>query len=153
MLLTMNVRVSTDPADVDAVMAIVASFGAPEDVLPKIRAVVEAELAELGGERLLFVGEEGGVPIAAAQLIFGSGQDPHVHALQVRRTHRRRGVGSTIMRAIEDHVRRARGARLTLSVDVGNAPALALYAALGYELVSEAPGRAGTPVRLLCKQL
>lgn len=149
----MRTRVSTDPADIDAVMAIVASYGAPTATLAQIRTFVAAELADLGSGRLLFILEDGGAPVAAVQLVLPKNAPPHAHSLQVKQSRKRQGLGTELMLAVEAHARSLRVPQITLSVDADNAPALALYSRLGYTLVTESAGRSGKLVRLLSKQL
>ncbi|MFV2121528.1 GNAT family N-acetyltransferase [Streptomyces sp. Act-28] len=61
---------------------------------------------------------------------------PYVWEVAVAEGERRRGHGRALMRFAEDLVRAAGGDRLALRVDPDNTAARALYASLGYRLLS-----------------
>ena len=75
--------------------------------------------------------------------------------MAVARSFRRRGAARALLRACERVVRRWGQRELFLHVDVGNAPAQALYEALGYAQVGEDPwwwGVTGGDRRLLLRK-
>lgn len=59
----------------------------------------------------------------------------YVDDVAVFEAFRRKGVGRTLMQALEDRARALGLSFLSLEVRVSNAPAIALYASLGYEAV------------------
>lgn len=123
------------PADLDRVMAInTASFQHPWSA-----DLIRRELFHEWSTILLAVddGAAGGV---LGFIVFWVVHDEvHVLNVAVAEEHRRRGVARALMG--EAALRgRARGARLvTLEVRRSNAPALALYRALGYRDVAVRP--------------
>lgn len=143
-------RVSTEPSDLDHVMEIVATFGAPTDALDRIRQFVGAELANLGKDRYLYLLADGSIPVAAVQMVYGNLDDRdladgvavgHIHALQVRKDRQRQGLAKAIMQFLEDHARSIGFNVLTLAVESDNLPAVKLYEGLGYQCFKEKVGR------------
>ena len=57
----------------------------------------------------------------------------YLQGLDVRDTYRGRGVGTALIRALESHAKSLGFSRVTLMVDLDNAPALALYKKLGFQ--------------------
>jgi ribosomal-protein-alanine N-acetyltransferase len=105
---------------------------------PWSRELVEREL-DHAWSRLLLAEDGPGGPVIG-YIVFWIVHD-EVHVLNVATTAaaRRRGVGRALMAASEDEGR-LRGARLsTLEVRRSNAPAIALYLALGYRQVGVRP--------------
>lgn len=107
-----------------------------------------------GGARLTVVAEDDGAPAArrspasvlgyATLRIVDTPRDPalvprrraHVETVVVDEKHRRRGVGTALMRALASWARRREATELVLTVWSGNAAALALYRRLGYQPVA-----------------
>ena len=56
----------------------------------------------------------------------------NIHDLVVSPGHRGKGIGRTLMQAVEAEARTRGACKITLEVLSGNAPAKALYASLGY---------------------
>ncbi|HSB19236.1 MAG TPA: ribosomal protein S18-alanine N-acetyltransferase [Anaeromyxobacteraceae bacterium] len=123
------------PADLDRVMAInTASFQHPWSA-----DLIRRELFHEWSTILLAV-DEGAAGEVLGFIVFWVVHDEvHVLNVAVAEEHRRRGVARALM--AEAALRgRARGARLvTLEVRRSNAPALALYRALGYRDVAVRP--------------
>lgn len=123
------------PADLDRVMAInTASFQHPWSA-----DLIRRELFHEWSTILLAV-EDGAAGEVLGFIVFWVVHDEvHVLNVAVAAEHRRRGVARALMD--EAALRgRSRGARLvTLEVRRSNAPALALYRALGYRDVAVRP--------------
>jgi ribosomal-protein-alanine N-acetyltransferase len=105
---------------------------------PWSRELVERELAHAWSRLLL--AEDGRDGPVVGYIVFWVVHD-EVHVLNVATAvaARRRGVGRALMEAAEEEGRR-RGARLsTLEVRRSNAPAIALYVALGYRQIGVRP--------------
>jgi ribosomal-protein-alanine N-acetyltransferase len=105
---------------------------------PWSRELVERELDHTWSRLLL--AEEGPGGAVLGYIVFWIVHD-EVHVLNVATAvaARRRGVGRALMVAAEEEGRR-RGARLaTLEVRRSNAPAIALYLALGYRQIGVRP--------------
>jgi len=67
---------------------------------------------------------------------------PYLASLAVRSNARRRGVASSLVRGVEERVSRGPPPHvLTLEVEEGDAPAIALYRKLGYDFVRREEGR------------
>ena len=62
----------------------------------------------------------------------------YLQALDVRDAYRGRGVGTALIRALESQAKMLGYSRVTLMVDLDNAPALALYEKLGYQKFKQA---------------
>jgi ribosomal-protein-alanine N-acetyltransferase len=123
-----------EKADVDRVLEIEKEGFAH----PWSRELVERELDHAWSRLLLAEDGPGGTVVG--YIVFWIVHD-EVHVLNVATSvrARRRGVGRTLMVAAEEEGRR-RGARLsTLEVRRSNAPAIALYVALGYRQVGIRP--------------
>lgn len=108
---------------------------------PWSRELIEREL-DHAWSRLLLAAEHGpdGEERVLGYIVFWLVHD-EVHVLNVATAleARRRGVGRALMAAAEE-AGRARGARLaTLEVRRSNAPAIALYRAIGYRQVGIRP--------------
>jgi ribosomal protein S18 acetylase RimI-like enzyme len=93
-----------------------------------------AEIAENHNEAV-FVAAEGGQLVGLATAIRG------IHparrgvidiGIGVHADHRRNGIGRALMMAAEDRARRAAIERMQLTVVTTNAPAIALYRAMGF---------------------
>jgi ribosomal-protein-alanine N-acetyltransferase len=117
-------------ADVDRVVQIEA-----EGFLhPWSRELVEREL-EHSWSVLLLAEDGAGGPVVGYVVFWVVHDEVHVLNVATALAARRRGIGRALMEAAEEEGRR-RGARLsTLEVRRSNAPAIALYAAMGYRQV------------------
>jgi len=135
---------AADAADASALVALASAVGAePEGWL-----LADSQWRSVGDERryiralrrhpdaALFVAELDGAIVGRLSL----SRDPHPSSshvadlgVMVAAAHRRRGVGTALMRAAETWARRARVSKLELHVFPYNTPAIALYEKLGYE--------------------
>jgi ribosomal-protein-alanine N-acetyltransferase len=105
---------------------------------PWSRELIERELGHPWSQLLL--AEEGpGGPVVGYIVFWVVHDEVHVLNVATALAARRRGVGRALMEAAEDEGR-ARGCRIsTLEVRRSNAPALALYRAIGYRQVGIRP--------------
>ena len=84
----------------------------------------------------LVAGEEGAVVGASLCLCSGCMAEGRIASIAVLEGHRRRGLGTTLLLETEAALQR-RGARtFGLEVEVGNAPAIAMYTRHGYTLTA-----------------
>jgi GNAT superfamily N-acetyltransferase len=100
--------------------------------------------AQARGEMVQVFAWDGDVPVGRGMVLFADHEEYSESAVRescaevrdvfVAPSHRRRGVASAMMTALEDASRRAGWARIGLDVSLGeeDAPARALYDALGY---------------------
>jgi GNAT superfamily N-acetyltransferase len=99
------------------------------------------------GERALLVAEDSGGTIGTVQLILDLPENqPHradVSKMLVHRRARRQGVGTAMLRAVEELARELNKSLLVL--DTANAEAERLYARLGWERVGIVPDYALLP--------
>jgi ribosomal protein S18 acetylase RimI-like enzyme len=89
-------------------------------------------LARRGPSSELLVGRDGGAIVATAMV----GHDGHrgwVHYVAVDPAHQGKGLGRTIMSAVEDWLRAAGLPKLQLLVRRENAKAIGFYQSLGFE--------------------
>ena len=106
---------------------------------------VERVAAVLGLARLdrddgvYLVAWEGDDPSGHARLAFT--EPPELQDLSVRPDHRRRGIGSALLAAVEQEARRRGCDRIRLQVSADNEPAQALFRARGYADVGIPPQR------------
>ena len=101
---------------------------------PWSRELVEREL-EHSWSSLLLAEDGVGGPVVGYVVFWVVHDEVHVLNVATALAARRRGIGRALMDAAEEEGRR-RGARLsTLEVRRSNAPAIALYAAMGYRQV------------------
>ncbi len=98
-----------------------------------------------GLRRVLFVGEEGGelVGFAVGKVVAGEGE---LESAVVRAEGRRRGLGSTLCRAVMEWVRAEGAEGITLEVRVGSAGAVRLYEGLGFVAVGRRAGYYSEPM-------
>lgn len=142
---------SVDCNDIDKVMRIVATFGANEENLIKIKDYILKELSELGNNRILYLLEKEFEPIGMVQLILrNADNDPvlangkdiaHIHSLQISKNQHRNGYGFNLMELLEDEAKKIGISKLTLGVDSDNEKAINLYRKLNYTLVKKQEGR------------
>lgn len=121
-----------EPGDIPAVLSIEEeSFSNPwrkEDFLFAIVSPdYEAVVAELEG------------PVGYAIYRF-SGKEVHIGNLAVESSHRRKGVGSALLRHIFEQARRNGAVRATLEVRVSNEAARRFYLAHGFFCVAVRKG-------------
>ncbi|MBN1918817.1 MAG: GNAT family N-acetyltransferase [Verrucomicrobia bacterium] len=74
----------------------------------------------------------GFVMVGRSSSVFTDQQQAFVYDLAVASAFRRRGIGRLLMEHAEEHARRLKMGHIALMVDMGNAPARALYARLGF---------------------
>jgi ribosomal-protein-alanine N-acetyltransferase len=105
---------------------------------PWSRELVEREL-DHAWSRLLLAEDGVGGPVVGYIVFWIVHDEVHVLNVATAVAARRRGVGRALMEAAEEEGRR-RGARIsTLEVRRSNAPAIALYAAIGYRQIGVRP--------------
>lgn len=75
----------------------------------------------------------GGHPVASGRVAFNGGWGVVTHVF-VTSEHRRKGICRLVMHSLADTARAHSCTRLTLQVDSGNSPALALFESLGFRL-------------------
>jgi ribosomal protein S18 acetylase RimI-like enzyme len=146
----LKITSSKNPNDIDKVMSIVATFGANEENIIKIRDYIKNELTELTDNRILYF-LEGIEPVAMVQLILKNADNrpelangfdiAHIHALQVSKIHHRQGYGLKLMQLLEIEALALGVNTLTLGVDSDNEKALNLYRKLNYSLMKTLEGR------------
>ncbi|MFM7333209.1 MAG: GNAT family N-acetyltransferase [Tabrizicola sp.] len=74
---------------------------------------------------------------AGVAFVACDGSEAMVHALEVRESHRRQGLGKTLLQAAANWAASQGASRLSLVVTRQNAAARALYARLGMEVVGQ----------------
>ncbi|GCF12359.1 acetyltransferase [Haloarcula mannanilytica] len=107
------------------------------------QGVSEAE--ELDGrdpDAVQFLARDGGSPVGTARLRFPEQTVGKVERVAVRKSHRDAGVGSALMRAVEDAARDEDVSELKLHAQTR---VEAFYRQLGYETVSDEFEEAGIP--------
>jgi ribosomal protein S18 acetylase RimI-like enzyme len=147
----MNIRETTDPDHIDALVEIVASHIDDRDDLGQVREQLTRELKQAGHHRHFYVGTEDGAIVAMIQLVLdhadnnpvlADGADVvHVHNLQVRSDFQRKGLGRQMMDFVEDKARELGKMVITLGVDDTNKRAMIMYKKRGYETFAIEPGR------------
>ena len=152
----------TDSENVNALLAIAASYVESPAHLESTETQLARELSEIGDNRHIYVGIEADEPVAMIQLVLknadnnpklANGQDvAHLHNLQVRKDRQGEGFGRQMMAFIEDKARQMGKKVVTLGVDDVNARAIALYNGLDYLLFEEAEGRTQEEKCLLMKK-
>ena len=148
---SVNLKISTNCDDIEKAMKIVATFGANEESLTKIKAHILSELRELGENRILYFLENDAETFGMVQLIMknangdpelANGKDVmHVHALQISKHQHRKGYAYRLMQLLEQDAKRRNVSKLTLGVDADNEKALSLYKKLNYTILKEVEGR------------
>ena len=140
-VLTVALADYADPADAAAVVDLLDVYardpmGGGEPLAAGIRAALPDALAAHPGAFSL-IARENGVPVGLANCFtgfstFACAPLVNIHDLSVRSSHRDKGVGRALMRAVENEAQ-ARGAcKITLEVLSGNERAKALYASEGF---------------------
>jgi ribosomal protein S18 acetylase RimI-like enzyme len=92
--------------------------------------------AAAAGRQVILLAELDGVLVGAVTVAPRVGLPPergHVSDLLVSPLWRRRGIGTLLLRAAEEEIRRRGGTECTLDVDGSNLGALELYRRNGYE--------------------
>ncbi len=137
-----------DAAEAGDVARLLAEFGAwfgnegaGED---EIRASVERIMAGGDSEYLLATADDE-VPAGVCQLrfrwsVWKSAEDCWLEDLFVREEARGAGLGRALVEAAVERARERGCERIELDVNEGNAPALKLYEACGFQLDWKAPG-------------
>jgi ribosomal-protein-alanine N-acetyltransferase len=82
-------------------------------------------------------------------LVAHSGAKGHIITIDVVEAGRRSGVGSQMLQAAEDRLRRSGARAVTLETAVDNHTALAFYKRHGYEVVGTIPGYYSTGIDAL----
>ena len=90
------------------------------------------------GQSVVFLAIDTGVPSGFTQLYpsFSSASMAPIYILNdlfVASKARKRGIGAALLRAAADHARRAGAVRLTLSTELSNTTAQAVYERLGWK--------------------
>ena len=93
-------------------------------------------LASQAGHQTVLLAEVQGVVVGTVTASFATGwirsRHGHISDLVVAPAWRRRGIGSELLRAAEEAIRRRGLVGVTLDVEAGNAEALRLYLHRGY---------------------
>jgi ribosomal-protein-alanine N-acetyltransferase len=97
--------------------------------------VADIETLLASGRGLLWLLKDGAGAVRGALLGERVLDEAHVHLLAVDRSLRRRGAGTALLAAALDDARAAGARRVLLEVRASQAPALALYARQGFEIV------------------
>ncbi len=107
-----------------------------------MKTALSAEFAaQIFGERTILIAFDPPEQQVGTVQLVRNHQDPdlsnvtsvYLQGLEVLGTHRGRGVGTALIRALESQAVLLGCSRVTLMVDSDNAPALALYRKLGYQ--------------------
>jgi ribosomal protein S18 acetylase RimI-like enzyme len=158
----MKIKEITNPNNINALVAIVASYKKNTGQLNHIRDQLTKELSQAGHHRHFFVGLEDDVIIAMIQLVLNHADNnpaladgaeiAHVHNLQVRSDLQKEGRGRKMMDFVEDKARQMGKKVITLGVDDINQRAIRLYQNRGYEIFSIESGRIPEEKCLLMKK-
>ena len=120
-----------DPADAEAIRGL-------DGLSASTRRLLDADLAR--SDRVVVVARQDGRVVGVATANVAT-EEAHLLDLAVATTHRRRGLGSELLRTVRAVARDERGATaMTLEVRASNAPARALYGLLGFDEVGRRPG-------------
>ncbi len=112
-----------------------------------MKTAIAAEFAAqpLGERTMLIAFDSLECQIGTVQLVqnhsdpdFSNITSVYLQALDVHDTHRERGVGTALIRALESQAKSLGYSRVTLMVDLDNMPARALYEKLGYQKFKQA---------------
>jgi len=89
------------------------------------------------GKCIAFFAEVEGKVEGSVQLRLNdkTANEGRIHALAVRRSYRRKGIGSKLMDAVEQEAVHRKYKRIWLTVHLDNLPARQLYAGRGYQVV------------------
>jgi ribosomal protein S18 acetylase RimI-like enzyme len=142
----------SDARDTAAIIAILDSYafavvGGNRRLPPDVRERLIPALRQLPTTLVLlaFVDD---APVGVAVCFFGLSTFSalpllNIHDLAVLAEHRGRGVGRSLLRAVEEHARRHDCCKLTLEVQEDNPRARALYDSFGFEdvVVQKLPTR------------
>lgn len=110
---------------------------APETALAESDAVVAGLLADgvaTPGHLLYMVTDDDGVAAGALWCALREGGEAFVYDIRIDRAHRRRGLASAALHALEETLRPMGVRRIGLHVFGDNEAALALYRNLGYRV-------------------
>lgn len=113
-------------------LEIARSIWAEGGIGPERIAVME----RADGPKAALLGRNGDRPAGVA-FVACHGSEAMLHALEVRDSHRRRGLGMSLLRAAANWAAEQGATRLSLVVTRQNTAARALYARLGMEVVGE----------------
>jgi ribosomal protein S18 acetylase RimI-like enzyme len=86
-----------------------------------------------GKEPLKLLVAEAGGRIVGTTLINLREKSGYISSVMVHPDHRRKGIATTLMTSALNHIREKKKMRAVLHVDSTNAPAISLYAKLGFE--------------------
>ena len=146
----------------DFMFSILESFDFPKEKRDIVTRNFDRELAEIGTNRVVFLGLRDHLPMSVVQLVMqnvdnnpelANGTDTaHVHNLWVRKDQHRQGLAESIMRYCENFAFSKGIKFLTLGVDNSNQPAISLYEKLGYLKFAEEPGRTANEKFFLMKK-
>lgn len=113
-------------------LAIAASIWDEGGIGPQRIAVME----RVSGARAVILARDGDRPAGVA-FVACHGTDAMLHALEVRPSSRRRGLGTTLLHAAAAWAEGEGADRLSLAVTERNSAARALYARLGMQVVGQ----------------
>ena len=124
-------------ADLDAVVEIEAAWPTSPHWS---RRQFEAELAERGAKRSIFLVAESDLVVAGHAVAWLVEEEAQILTLAVHRALARAGVGRLLLRALLDAARAAGCRKATLEVSEANVAARSLYEASGFAVVGRRPG-------------
>lgn len=130
----------TSPGDLDEVAALEAACFTN----PWTRDMLEREVRQSDVARVYALRDEVG-RIAAFCTCWLIVDELHVNTIAVDPARRRLGLGRALMLGVMDEAAQAGARRATLEVRASNAPARALYAALGFAEAGTRPGYYTSP--------
>lgn len=137
------------PAQAGDVVRLIVAFrdwlGDAEPAEPSVAASVALLLADANTEFLLGAAAAGEPPCGVCQLryrhsVWTAAPDCWLEDLYVEDAGRGRGVGRALVLAAVERARSRGAARIELDTNEDNAPAIALYEALGFSTASKAHG-------------
>lgn len=122
-------------AHFDAIRAVRIAVFVEEQAIPS-----ELEFDRLDAHCIHVLALDGETPVATGRL--GPGQNGRIGRVAVLKSHRRRGVGTAIMKALEDHAARQGIKKTWFHAQVAAVP---FYESLGYQVAGEVFEEAGIP--------
>ena len=125
------------------------SYAAPirfEVFVREQRVPAEIELDAVDSQSLHAVAFEADIPVGTGRLL----PDGHIGRMAVMKSHRNKGIGAAMLKALVDAARRRGDREIALSAQVH---AVAFYRAHGFMPVGEAYEEAGIPHQAMVRRL
>ena len=133
-----------ESGDLPAVAALVGAFrdfwGRSEPTTEQIEEGVARLHADPGAEFLLAPPDRGFALIRFRYVVWTHSEECELEDLYVRNSERRSGLGRTLTEAAMERARERGCARMNISANDANRPAIALYRALGFSAWHDPPG-------------